>query len=100
MWLVGMVFPFQDEPEHDSGEGRRVGINLALNGREPKRIAEGIDKCAHQARSLNSNELGSGKAAPVFNNQFAGEVCDAPEQEQDGSGTEQGAHCVYHTCHL
>ena len=34
--LVGMVFPFQNEPEDDGGEGRGIGIHLALDSREPE----------------------------------------------------------------
>jgi hypothetical protein len=32
MRLVGMVFPFQYQPEYNCCERRRVGIYLALNG--------------------------------------------------------------------
>ena len=45
--LVGMVFPFQNEPEHNRGERRRIGIHLAFDSREPKGVAEGVDQRAH-----------------------------------------------------
>ena len=32
MGLVGMVFPFEDEPEDQGGEHGGIGINLAFNG--------------------------------------------------------------------
>ena len=49
MRLIGMIFPFQDEPEYNSCKGRRVGIDLALDSREPEGIAEGVDKCSDKS---------------------------------------------------
>ena len=55
--LVGMLLPLQDEPEHHGGEGRGVGIDLALDSREPEGVAEGIDQGAHQSAALNGDEF-------------------------------------------
>ena len=30
VWLVSVVFPLKDEPEHQGGEHGRVGVNLAF----------------------------------------------------------------------
>ena len=54
--LIGMVFPLQDKPEHHSGKGRRVGIDLTLDCREPERVTKGIDERTHQTGSFNSYE--------------------------------------------
>ena len=98
--LVGVVFPFQYKPEHHRSERRRVGINLALNGTEPERVAERVDECAHKAARLDGNQLVGGKRAPVFQYQFACKVGDCPEQEQYTCGAKQCAHCVHHHRHL
>ena len=47
--LVGMVLPFQNQPEHQGGEHRGVGINFALDGREPERVAPRVSQRARQA---------------------------------------------------
>ncbi len=100
MRLVGVVFPLQDEPEHHSGEGRGVGIDLALDGREPEGVAEGIDERTHHARRLNGNGLGGGQLVPTVNEQAAHQVGNRPEEEQNGTCREQGAHHVDHISHL
>ena len=48
MGLVGTVLPFEDEPEHERRAERREGIDLALDGREPERVAPGIHQCTAQ----------------------------------------------------
>ena len=95
-----MVFPFEDEPEHDGGKGRRIGINLALHSREPERVGESIDKGAHKSRSLNGNKLAHCHLAPVLQYQLACQMRNAPEQEQYGRRTQQRTHRIHHLCHL
>ena len=55
--LVGMVFPFEDEPEHDGGKGRRIGINLALHSREPERVAPGVGQSTGQTGTHDDDGL-------------------------------------------
>ena len=47
--LIGVVLPFQNQPEHQGGEHRGVGINFALDGREPERVAPRVSQRARQA---------------------------------------------------
>ena len=98
--LVGMVFPLQYQPEHDGGEGRRIGIYLAFYGRVPEGVAKRIDQRAHQSGSLDGDEFLHRHLAPVFQDEFPREVCDGPEEEHDTRGGEQRAHGVDHACHL
>ncbi|CCZ12655.1 unknown [Prevotella sp. CAG:1092] len=58
MRLVGMVFPLQYQPEYNSCECRRVGINLAFYSREPEGVAEGVDESTNKTTRLDSDELG------------------------------------------
>ena len=84
--LVGVVLPFQDEPEDDGRERRRVGVDLTFDGRKPERVAESVDQRAHQSRGFDGNELAQVHLTPVLQNQLSGEMGDAPEQKEDGGG--------------
>ena len=98
--LVGFVFPFQDEPEHHGSEGGGVGIDLTLYGTEPEGVAEGVDQGTHESGCLNGDEFRGGQFTPVAQDEFAGEVGNRPEQEQDTHRAEQRAHDVHHVGHL
>ena len=81
--LVGVVFPLQDEPEHQSREGRGVGIDLTLDGREPEGVAKGVDEGAHQSGGLDGYHLGARQLVPVADQQPSRQMRDAPEKEED-----------------
>ena len=38
--------------------------------------------------------------APIFQDELARQVGDAPKEEHDGGGTQQRAHRVDHACHI
>ena len=71
VWLVGYIFPFQDEPEHDGRQGRGVGIDLTLHSREPERVAEGVYQSTHQTGCLDGDELWQSQFTPVGDEQTA-----------------------------
>ena len=100
VWLVGHVFPLQDEPEHDGGEQRRERIYLALDGREPERVAERVGQRTHYAATHDGGHLSAGDVVFVLHYQLAHQVRDAPEQEQDAGAAHQRAHVVHHPCHF
>ena len=100
VWLVGHVFPLQDEPEHDGGEQRRERIYLALDGREPERVAERVGQRAHYAATHDGGHLSAGDVVFVLHYQLAHQVRDAPEEEQDAGAAHQRAHVVHHPCHF
>ena len=57
MRLIGMIFPFQYQPKHDSGERRRVGINLTFHSGEPECVTPCVDQSAHNTTGLNGDGL-------------------------------------------
>ena len=97
---VGGLLPLQDEPEHRGGEQRRIGVHLALHGAEPERIAERIRQSAHQAATHDGDQLSRRDLRAVFHHDLAGQVRDAPEQEQDRQAAEEGGHRVDHQRYL
>ena len=92
MRLVSLVFPFQNQPEDNSSESRRVGVYLTLYSREPEGVAEGVDECTHHGRGLNGYPLVHGDVLQCYgiaevlllDEQTAHQVTDGPEKEQDG----------------
>ena len=97
--LIGVVFPLEDKPEHNGGEGGRISVDLALDCREPEGITEGIDKRTYQTRSLDGYHAAGGHIAPVLDYQPARKVGDTPEKEENGGGAEQRTHGVDHAGH-
>ena len=56
-WTVSLIFPFQDEPEHQGSEERGEGIDLSLDCRKPEGVAESIGHSTHQSAGLNQDDL-------------------------------------------
>ena len=108
MGLVSLVFPFQDQPEYHCRKGRRIGIDLALDCREPEGVAERIDQCAHHGRGFNGNDLAEaqlsqcGRPEEVLlpDQQAPHQVRNGPIQEQNGGCRKQCTHHVHHIGHL
>ena len=84
--LIGMVFPLQNEPEHDGSERRGIGIDLTFNSRDPKGVGEGVDQSAHQTTGLDGNEFGGSQLIPVLENKLTRKMRNCPEKKQDGGG--------------
>ena len=93
--LVGNIFPFEDEPEHESGAERREGIHLALNRREPECVAPGVNKrathtAAHNNEILDKRQVGG----IVFNHKTLHQVGNGPEKQEDCAGAQQSRHSI------
>ena len=96
MRLVGHVFPFQNQPENDSGKQRGEGVYFTFYGREPECVTECINQCTDQSATHDRDKLSFGDIVFVSDNQFAYQMGDAPEKEQDTGTAHQCAHVVYH----
>ena len=86
---IGLFLPLQHEPEDHSREKTGIGIDLGFGGGEPEGVTEGIGQHAHHTAGFyQQNTLTS--VGSVRHNQFAGKVCNGPEEEKDAAGTEEG----------
>ena len=100
MWFVCIFFPLQDKPEHQGGEHGRVGVNLTFDSRKPKRIAPGVGQCTGESAAHHQDELRPRADHAIGADKFACQMCDAPKEEQNAEGREQGRHDVHHERHL
>ena len=98
--FIGMVLPFQNKPENEGCKHRTISVNLALDGGEPERVAPRIGKGARQACTHNGDGLPGFRDDAILANEFARQVRDAPEEEQDTQGRQQGRHHVDAQGHL
>ncbi len=57
MRLIGIVFPFEDEPENNSSEHGGKGVDFSFYGREPECIGKGIEKRTHQPTANHGKDL-------------------------------------------
>ena len=94
--LVGYVFPFQNQPENNSGKQGGEGIYFTFYGREPECVTECINQCTDQSATHDRDKLSFGDIVFVSDNQFAYQMGDAPEKEQDTGTTHQGTHVIHH----
>ena len=94
--LVGYIFPFQNQPEYNGCKEGGESIYFAFYGREPEGVAEGVDQCADQSATHDSDKLSFRDVVLVGDYQFAYQMGDAPEKEQDTGTAHQCAHVVYH----
>ena len=97
--LVGYVFPLQYQPENNGGEQGGESVYFAFYGREPKCVTECINQCTDQSATHNGDKLAFGNIVFIGDNQFANQVGDAPEKEQDTGTAHQGTHIIHHFCH-
>ena len=100
MGFVGIVLPFQDEPEYQCCEEAGEGIHFTLHSREPERVAPCVDERTGYATANHSEQLPHRRLLVILHQEFLSQMRHAPEQEQDTSGTEQGTHDIDHLCHL
>ena len=95
--FVGLFFPFEDGPEDDGGEEGGGGVDFAFHGAIPEGVAEGIGERPHHPRCQDQERLltaGSGYCLGG-RHEFAGEMGDSPEQEEDGEAAGDGAHEIH-----
>ena len=98
---VGHLFPFQDQPKDKGREERRRGVNLTLDGAKPERIAERVSQRAHNATAHHHHGARQRQLAlPFLEDNAPRHVRDAPKEEEDGQGAEEGRHRVDHLGHL
>ena len=98
---VGHLFPFQDQPKDKGREERRRGVNLTLDGAKPERIAERVSQRAHDATAHHHHGACQRQLAlPFLEDNAPRHVRDAPKEEEDGQGAEEGRHRVDHLGHL
>ena len=100
MRSVCIVFPFENQPKHQRGEHRRVSINLTFYGREPKSVAPSVSQSTSHTTSYDGDGLRHAVYHTIGANEFARQVCDAPEEEQDAERGECGTHHVDPISHL
>ena len=99
MRLVGHIFPFQNQPEYNGCKEGGESIYFAFYGREPEGVAEGVDQCADQSATHDSDKLSFRDVVLVGDYQFAYQMGDAPEKEQDTGTAHQGTHIIHQFCH-
>lgn len=101
MGLVGAVFPFQNQPEHQRRAERRECIDLTLDGRKPKCVAPGIHKRPAKAGTEDNQHLSKAYLAGiVFYDKALHKVGYSPEKQQYGACRQQCRHGVDHQCRL
>ena len=92
--LLGLLFPFEHEPHHQSGEHRRERVYLALDSREPKGVGEGISQCSDSTGTQHRPGVGHGKFTAVARDKPTGKVCDGPEKKKDAESAGERVHAV------
>ena len=96
----GLTLPFQYQPKHQRRKETGKGIDFGLNGRKPEGVAESVGQCAHHAAGLNADYLCRGQRALGVAKQFAGQMRNGKEQEEDAAGTKQRRQEVNRKRHL
>ena len=95
MGLVGAVLPLEYEPEHQRRTERREGVDLALDGREPERVAPRVGQRAAKAAGEDQRHLPPGHGRGIVGHyQPPDQMSHGPEQQQDGRRRQQGRHRV------
>ena len=97
---VGIVLPLEDEPEHQGGEHRGVGIDFAFHGRKPERVAPRVGQSARHAASQDGEGLCGGLHDAISADELTRQMGDAPEEKQDAEGRKEGTHHVDPVGHL
>ena len=99
MRLVGMTLPLEHQPEDNCCEKAAVCIHLALYCTKPERIGEGIYQSTCHGAGLHNDGLSKCAHLAILSHQFAHQITDAPEEEHDAGGTEEGTHDIHHLGH-
>ena len=96
----GLTLPFQYQPEHQRRKETGKGIDFGLNGRKPEGVAESVGQGTHHAAGLNADYLCRGQRILGGAKQFAGQMRNREEQEEDAAGTQQRRQEVNRKRHL
>lgn len=97
---VGLLLPLEHEPYHQRREHRREGVDLALDGREPEGVGEGVGQRSHGACAQRGDGPRQGELAAAARDETARQVGDRPEEEEDAEGARQRVHGVDGDAHV
>ena len=92
--LVGLLLPFEHEPHDQCREHRREGVDLALDGREPEGVGEGVGQGADGSGSEHGPRPGVGQLRTAAGHQTPRQGRDGPEEEEDAEGAGQRVHGI------
>ena len=98
--FVGLLLPFEHQPHDQRREHRRERVDLALDGREPERVGEGVGQGPDGSGAQDGPCVGGGELRAVARHQTPCQVGDGPEQEQDAEGAGQRVHGVDGDAHV
>ena len=98
--FVGLLLPFEHQPYDQRREHRREGVDLALVGREPEGVGEGIGECSHRTCAQYGHDVGFRKLRALTGEDAACQVGDRPEKEQDAERAGQAVHGVHHVGYI
>ena len=97
---VGILLPLEHEPHDERREHRRKGVDLALDGREPEGVGEGVGQRPDGSGAQHGPDLRPGQLAAVARRQTPCEVGDRPEEEEDAEGAGERVHGVHRGTHV
>ena len=101
VWLISHFLPLEDSPEHDSREQRRRCVNLALDSREPERVAPSVSQGSNHSCAHDRHELAEAVVAlGVRSYNLLGEQRNGPEQEKNRECAGKSRHRVHHKRHM
>ena len=100
VWRIGIVFPLENQPEHQGSEHGRVSIYFAFYSREPESVAPSVSQSTSHTTGNNRNSLRQIFYHTLSADEFACQVGDTPKEEQDAECRECGTHHIDPICHL
>ena len=96
MRRIGLLLPFEHQPNHQSRKHRRKGVNLALDRRKPECIGKGICQRPDRSRSENRNGSRNGELLAILFAQTAGYVGNRPKHKEDAECACKSIHRIDH----
>ena len=94
--IVGLFLPFEDHPEHDSGEERGHGVHLGLDSGEPESVGPAVSEGSDDTGSYQGDSLTHGESSvpAVFLYDAASQMDYGQVQEEYGECRAEGTHNV------
>ena len=80
--IVVLEVPLQDAPEHQCSEEGGHSIDLALYGREPEGVGEGVGQTTHEGGTEHGNHA-TGSHLAALGHQLTAQHGDGPEQKHN-----------------